>query len=249
MTVLDEYTCEACGTACIRPRVRGQRPRWCEGCRAQGIRAKTCPRCGTQGYWRQSVVHCSRACAARPKLGPPEPPQVPKPKRWPASPSSRIFITDCVVCDTTFSTPYTISTCSDACKETHRLDLKRAGRDRRRARRRDAFVANVHRRQILERDGFTCQLCGDPLDMGQQVPHPDAPTIDHVVPLAAGGTHEPSNAQAAHFWCNADKSDALPVAAPSHPTRWPVAPASPQKAPVRHSAVLSLVFFPLGVVP
>jgi len=42
---------------------------------------------------------------------------------------------------------------------------------------------------------------------GAVVPHPLAPTIDHVVPLAAGGLHEPANVQLAHFLCNARKSD------------------------------------------
>lgn len=32
-----------------------------------------------------------------------------------------------------------------------------------------------------------------------------APTLDHIIPLAAGGTHEPSNCQCAHFSCNSAK--------------------------------------------
>jgi len=42
--------------------------------------------------------------------------------------------------------------------------------------------------------------------MKQTVPHPKAPTIDHVIPLAQGGTHEPLNCRAAHFLCNSLKS-------------------------------------------
>ncbi|MBV9535751.1 MAG: HNH endonuclease [Solirubrobacterales bacterium] len=38
------------------------------------------------------------------------------------------------------------------------------------------------RREILDRDGHTCQLCGAP-----------ATDVDHVVPLAAGGDDHPSN--------------------------------------------------------
>jgi 5-methylcytosine-specific restriction endonuclease McrA len=34
-----------------------------------------------------------------------------------------------------------------------------------------------------------------------------APTIDHVLALAAGGTHEMANVQAAHFICNSLKGD------------------------------------------
>ncbi|WP_354596069.1 HNH endonuclease signature motif containing protein [Streptomyces sp. JL1001] len=32
-------------------------------------------------------------------------------------------------------------------------------------------------------------------------------SVDHVVPRALGGTHEPSNLQLAHLYCNQVKSD------------------------------------------
>ncbi len=78
---------------------------------------------------------------------------------------------------------------------------------RRRARKRNAFVAPVHRLAIFERDRWTCQLCGQRLERNAVVPSPLAPTIDHVIPLANGGTHEPANVQAAHFLCNVRKGD------------------------------------------
>jgi len=90
--------------------------------------------------------------------------------------------------------------CSRQCM---RLD----GKDRRRARKRDAYVADVWRSRIFERDDYRCQICGKRLEMKQSAPHPKSPTIDHIVPLSAGGTHEPSNCQAAHFLCNAQKSN------------------------------------------
>jgi hypothetical protein len=31
--------------------------------------------------------------------------------------------------------------------------------------------------------------------------------MDHVIPLAKGGTHEPANVRCAHFLCNALKGD------------------------------------------
>ncbi|MEO3856223.1 HNH endonuclease signature motif containing protein [Acrocarpospora sp. B8E8] len=34
-----------------------------------------------------------------------------------------------------------------------------------------------------------------------------APTLDHVIPLAKGGLHEPGNLQLAHFICNSTKRD------------------------------------------
>lgn len=41
--------------------------------------------------------------------------------------------------------------------------------------------------------------------MTQAVPHPKAPTIDHVVPLAEGGHDTRANVQLAHFLCNSIK--------------------------------------------
>jgi 5-methylcytosine-specific restriction endonuclease McrA len=34
-------------------------------------------------------------------------------------------------------------------------------------------------------------------------------TLDHVVPLAKGGTHEPANTQIAHAVCNSRKNDSI----------------------------------------
>lgn len=84
---------------------------------------------------------------------------------------------------------------------------KAAGRSRRRARKRGAFVADVRPSQIHARDRWRCGLCGALCDKSKSVPHPRAPTIDHIIPLAAGGTHEPSNVQTACFGCNCRKSN------------------------------------------
>jgi 5-methylcytosine-specific restriction endonuclease McrA len=43
------------------------------------------------------------------------------------------------------------------------------------------------------------------------VPHPKAPVLDHILPLAQGGTHEPTNVQCAHFMCNSIKRDTVPA--------------------------------------
>jgi hypothetical protein len=82
----------------------------------------------------------------------------------------------------------------------------RPARERRRARKRDAYVEDVYRAQVFARDRYRCQICNGRLAMKQVVPHPKAPTMDHIIPLAVGGTHEMKNVQAAHFWCNANKS-------------------------------------------
>lgn len=90
--------------------------------------------------------------------------------------------------------------CSEACSNEVRGD-------RRRARKLDAFVAPVSRQRIFERDGWRCGICGKKVDKRKRHPHPMAATLDHIIPLAAGGTHEPANVQCAHARCNSSKRD------------------------------------------
>jgi 5-methylcytosine-specific restriction endonuclease McrA len=70
----------------------------------------------------------------------------------------------------------------------------------------DAYVADVNRLQIFKRDRLICHICGKKTDPRKSAPHPKAPTIDHVIPLARGGTHEPSNVRLACRSCNCGKA-------------------------------------------
>jgi 5-methylcytosine-specific restriction endonuclease McrA len=97
--------------------------------------------------------------------------------------------------------------CPGSCRIKAAADARSEARHKRRARERDAYVAPVSRHAVFKRDAYTCQLCGVPLDMEAKAPHPLSPSIDHVIPLAKGGAHEPGNVQAAHFLCNSTKGD------------------------------------------
>lgn len=76
-----------------------------------------------------------------------------------------------------------------------------------RSRKRDAWVEDVSRTVVLERDNWTCHLCGETIPQNIKYPHRQYGTLDHVLPLAKGGTHEYANVKAAHFICNALKQD------------------------------------------
>jgi 5-methylcytosine-specific restriction endonuclease McrA len=125
----------------------------------------------------------------------------------------------CRVCNSWFVTLFTDVTCSADCQQAHQKetarkhrasDVGKAAKDRRRARKRDAFVENVYRKQVYERDNYRCQLtlpgCRG-IDRKKVGSHPQAPTLDHIIPLAQGGTHEPKNCHTACFYCNCKKSD------------------------------------------
>lgn len=58
---------------------------------------------------------------------------------------------------------------------------------------------------VYERDQWKCRLCGRPVARQRIAPHPLSPSLDHVVPRAAGGDDEPGNLQTAHLRCNESK--------------------------------------------
>ena len=85
--------------------------------------------------------------------------------------------------------------------------VRRAATHRNRAMRRAATTANhVDPKYIFDRDSFRCGICGKMADQRKKVPHRLAPVIDHIIPIARGGTHESTNLQCAHFSCNNKKS-------------------------------------------
>ena len=78
-----------------------------------------------------------------------------------------------------------------------------------------AFIKRAERLAIYERDGWTCQLCGNPVD-------PRAPrnswgeaTLDHIEPQthALIPDHRPENLRMAHRGCNASRGNRVAPAA------------------------------------
>ena len=61
------------------------------------------------------------------------------------------------------------------------------------------------RQRILKRDAWRCYLCSRPIDPGRPYPDDLSGTVDHVVPVAAGGTDRVANLRAAHWQCNKEK--------------------------------------------
>jgi hypothetical protein len=118
-------------------------------------------------------------------------------------PKARVFMAgDCPSCGEPFVQLATLQPrfCSRVC-------AKREERRRERHRRRDAKAGQrIYRRKVFERDGWTCRLCLKPVQQEALVPHPKAPTVDHILPLALGGSHTYLNVQTAHFICNSTKS-------------------------------------------
>ena len=60
-------------------------------------------------------------------------------------------------------------------------------------------------RRAIRRTKPPCGICGGFIDYALRSPDPDSFEVDHVVPLARGGTDTLDNKQASHRRCNRDK--------------------------------------------
>lgn len=92
--------------------------------------------------------------------------------------------------------------CSSDCNRSAR-------RARRRALEAGAFVEDVSRVAIANRDRWICQLCGKRVNKRLKFPHPLSQSLDHITPIALGGEHSRVNAQLAHLVCNISKGARL----------------------------------------
>lgn len=73
---------------------------------------------------------------------------------------------------------------------------KRDYKHRRKARLRGAGAVDVFaKREIYERDGWLCGICGE------HVAEADA-SVDHIVPVSKGGAHTRDNVRTSHIACN-----------------------------------------------
>jgi hypothetical protein len=65
------------------------------------------------------------------------------------------------------------------------------------------------RAEIGDRDRWVCGICQDqerPVDPRAGAPRALSPSIDHVIPLTAGGAHTRANVRIAHLCCNLEKN-------------------------------------------
>lgn len=102
--------------------------------------------------------------------------------------------------------------CSETCTAKNKQEVRHRKVARRRARKLDAFIEDVDRMTVFERDKFVCYLCKRRTKLYPNKSwHPRKATVDHVIPLAAGrnagGLHGYQNCRTACQECNSRKSD------------------------------------------
>ena len=176
---------------------------WCKRCMADYYRRdfdrtpRTCRFCGVTFVPRHpKQENCSRACktALHNRLQSEE-----------LLAAKEAEARTCIVCNKPLAAGRRADSryCGDSCTRRAR---KHIGNAQRRMRVPDQMEA-ISRADVYARDGWVCQLCGEPVDPEREYPDPLAASLDHVVPLSRGGTHESTNLQLAHLGCNARARD------------------------------------------
>lgn len=116
-----------------------------------------------------------------------------------------LFHGDCRQCGAHFVSMLPVTKfCSNRCSIRARKGRsKRARRGRIGA---NGRVDNFTLREVAQRDGWRCHLCCKPVPDRDYRARPLDPTIDHLVPVSAGGTHTLDNVALAHNRCNYERS-------------------------------------------
>lgn len=107
--------------------------------------------------------------------------------------------------------------CSARCRRKHNNESSNIGHRLRKYGSADAKRDVIRLDDLIKRDSGICYICGCKTSKsdqayvrGYKTCGPTYPTIDHVKPLARGGTHTWDNVRLACHQCNATKRDTFP---------------------------------------
>lgn len=115
----------------------------------------------------------------------------------------------CACCGEVFFSEYLLTKyCSKKCKQ--KVKARGSGCISRAKKYGREYEHGITINSLIDKYGETCQICGKPIDTCDNtwgMTGPLYPSIDHILPLAKGGTHTWDNVQLAHIICNSFKSD------------------------------------------
>lgn len=185
---------------------------------ASPVLRRVCPECHQRfkptrgdGHSKGPQIHCSVACskaqAARDRQFRQEQASLHRlltEVRW--GPVSRVKQCGCGK----FMQPTHYLRQCDECRQRNKLQARRKSRRIRkgieRARLRSAMIERVDPIEVFNRDGWRCHMCGikTPKRLRGTYQH-NAPELDHIIPLAAGGEHSMRNTACSCRKCNGEK--------------------------------------------
>jgi len=87
--------------------------------------------------------------------------------------------------------------------------LKKGSQKRRATKAGASIVENFTHKEIFNRDGYTCCVCGMPIDVNLKSPDMLSISLEHKIPLSKGGNHSLENCGSSHLLCNLRKNSKL----------------------------------------
>jgi endogenous inhibitor of DNA gyrase (YacG/DUF329 family) len=154
-----------------------------------------CPQCGKAFQNYRGRTYCSHECYIESKR-------------------PLIRVSKCPICGQEISQRgYKRKYCSPGCSiKAQEKVYRRNSLTRRALRVTNGKVETINPKEIFERDGWRCQLCGKKLSKKLYKTkgtkrHANAPSLDHIIPLSRGGQHTKVNVQCACYLCNCKKGN------------------------------------------
>lgn len=120
----------------------------------------------------------------------------------------------CYECNKEFTTTSDAKYCSTKCMKRAN-DYRKSLRKRKRAMTNGDVDWSISLAKLIKKETNVCHICGEKCDSNDYIINENGafiagnrhPSIDHVMPIAKGGTHTWDNVRLAHRQCNSIKSD------------------------------------------
>jgi hypothetical protein len=180
-----------CSSVCARRAENDQRNLQ----RMNNKQISTCPQCGKMFRNIGGRTYCSHECYLESKR--------------PLEQTSA-----CLICGQEFNQRgHKLKYCSSLCSTKAQAEVYRRNSTTRRALRvANGNVEMINPKEIFDRDGWRCQLCGKKVDKRLYktkgtARHSNAPSLDHIIPISKGGEHNKANVQCACYLCNCKKGN------------------------------------------
>jgi 5-methylcytosine-specific restriction endonuclease McrA len=160
---------------------------------AENVLTSICPQCGKRFKHYRKGTYCSTKC-------------------YTESSKAKEQTSICLVCGQEFKQKGNKRKyCSVSCSVKAQAEVYRRNTMTRRAlSKTNGRIEMINPKDIFERDGWRCQLCGKKVDKRLYKTkgtrrYPNAPSIDHIIPISKGGEHVRANVQCACYICNCKK--------------------------------------------